>query len=129
MFRVIALCVLLAVASPAGEVTEPSKPQDASETGAVVEEILRIQEQMGGSVVGNLGAVESAPPASPQRKHIKARRKDSPVLVLRRAALDLDLTAHRLEMAELYEQADAVRRQAQDLRLKARELAKGAPKQ
>ena len=129
MFRVIALCVLLTVASPAGEDTAPPKPQDASETGAVVEEILRIQEQMGGSVVGNLGMEGLAPPADTQRKCAKGRSDHDLVLVLRRTALDLDLAAHRLEMAELYGQADTVRHLAQDLRLKARALAKVGPKQ
>jgi hypothetical protein len=48
------------------------------------------------------------------------------VAALRRASLDLDEAAMRLEVSDRYSEADALREAAQHLRIKARQLKEGA---
>lgn len=50
------------------------------------------------------------------------RETKDPVVALRTAGLQLDLMAHRLELLDLYDQADATRQLAQQFREDARQL-------
>ncbi len=105
----------------------------------VAREVLRLQQQMGGSVVRNRTGLQSwdnsswpvtpneAPLFSPH-DDLDARRQTLPersvnkVSELREAAWQLDTTAHRLESLDLYDQADALRDVAHRLRHDAREM-------
>ncbi len=103
----------------------------------IAREVLRLQQQMGGSVVENrteLQGWDHAPrtpdlqeappwPTRPSRNDsIEANRPIHKVIELREAAWQLDTTAHRLENLDLYEQADALRDVASRLRRDARKM-------
>lgn len=125
-----------AVAPPDRRPPEPLPP-----------ELEQIRESQGGSIVGRFAPQlfeptpaqrpegfqprtdrpeggpprwRDAPPAGPR----DAQRR--PVDLLRDSAWHMDGVAQRLEIAELYDQADSVRQLAQQLRLTARKLA-GSP--
>ncbi|NOZ41380.1 MAG: hypothetical protein GXP24_14315 [Planctomycetes bacterium] len=108
---------------------------------AVAREVLRLQQQMGGSVVNNRtglqgwnhspGPVKSKKSLAtgPRRAELPAnhyqpgrQRPANKVNELREAAWQLDTTAHRLEKLDLYDQADALRDVADQLRRDAREM-------
>lgn len=86
----------------------------------VAREVLRLQQQMGGSVVTdrpNLqDLIHSPGPVMPTKDPINK------VDELREAAWQLDTTAHRLEKLDLYDQADALRDVANRLRHDARKM-------
>ena len=103
----------------------------------MAQEILRLQQQMGGSVVDNrteLQGWDYAPrtpdsqeappwPTLPSRNaFVETNRPSNKVHELREAAWQLDTTAHRLERLDLYEQADALRDVASRLRHDARKI-------
>ncbi len=107
----------------------------------IAREVLRIQQQMGGSVVENRAELQgwdyaprtpdsqeappwpASPPPSPSRiELVDANRPINKVGELREAAWQLDTTAHRLEKLDLYEQADALRDVASRLRQDARKM-------
>ncbi len=97
--------------------------------GPVSEELRRIQRDLGGS------ATEAFPSLREQRGRLLRMRgaasepavqSRQAVEALRDAASQLDTTANRLERLELYTQADALREQAQRLRLDARGTIGGA---
>ena len=107
----------------------------------IASEVLRLQQQMGGSVLrdrAELQGWDHAPrtpdtqeappwPNSPSRVElIEARRPINKVIELREAAWQLDTTAHRLENLDLYEQADALRGVASRLRHDARKMKQTA---
>jgi hypothetical protein len=52
--------------------------------------------------------------------------EEDSVAALRRASLDLDQAAMKLEVGDRYAEADALREAAQHLRIKARQLKQGA---
>jgi hypothetical protein len=87
-------------------------------------ELRRIQRELGGS------AVEAFPwQGMDNRGSAKAQAGGDAVAALRGAAWQLDVAANRLEWFNLFQQADALREQAQRLRLDARGMMEGpAPK-
>jgi hypothetical protein len=110
-------------------------PQD------VAPELERIQRDLGGSAVEQFpslrgeprgakppaagareAGVQEAPPWGGPPAAEQDRRK---VEALREAASQLDVTANRLEQLELYDSADALREQAQRLRVDARGMVEG----
>ncbi len=112
----------------------------------VAREVLRLQQQMGGSVVKNRAELQGwdyaprtpdsleAPPwpiSPPRVEQINASKPiDKPVDKvgeLREAAWQLDTTAHRLEKLDLYDQADALRGVASRLRHDARKMKNDKP--
>jgi hypothetical protein len=87
----------------------------------VAREVLRLQEELGGSVASGFGApheVVSVPPQQPPQPWRPMPK--SPVLALRETAWQLDQSAHVLESLDLYDQADALRETADKLRKDAR---------
>jgi len=107
--------------NPSSAEPEPT-PQGAKD---VAREILKLQEELGGSVVNFPSAdVEAPVPKQPKLFPRQAHRQhdeQDPVAILRQSALELDLLAHRLELLDLYEQSDATRQLAQRLRVDARQ--------
>lgn len=91
-------------------------------------EIAEIQQHLGGSLVKEFEFGKSSPqPLSEQGSERLAASygilpdpPTDPVTELRSAAWQLDQAAHRLELVDLYEQADQLRQTAQSLRLEAR---------
>ncbi len=114
---------------------EPVPPEE------IAREVLRLQQQLGGSVVTDRPSLqdwdESPMPATPKqatayRPKTKLSASDytpdytprpiDKVGELRKAVWQLETTAHRLENLELYDQADALRHVANQLRNDAREM-------
>jgi hypothetical protein len=98
----------------------------------VAREVLRLQEEMGGSIVTDL---DTAPDWSEtQRPQLRradwnqprpsTRRNTTPtaVNILRETARQLEQSAHQLESLDLYPQADGLREMADSLRHDARKL-------
>ncbi len=103
----------------AGSANKSSKGPDPT---VVAHEILQIQEQLGGSVVSDFGLPEQkVSEQAPLHGHHEALSRD-PVLALRQSAWQLEQSAQLLESLDLYQQADAVRATANQLRLDARGL-------
>jgi hypothetical protein len=98
--------------------------------GGLPAAVRQIQESLGGPAVNqfptlNAGQTNQNPipaPSDASRPH-----PSIPVEALREAATQLDATANRLEQLELYAQADALRQQAQRLRVDARRMSGGHP--
>jgi hypothetical protein len=98
--------------------------------GGLPAAVRQIQESLGGPAVNqfptlNPGQANQNPtpaPSDASRPHPSV-----PVEALREAATQLDATANRLEQLELYAQADALRQQAQRLRVDARRISGGQP--
>ena len=86
----------------------------------IAREVLRLQQQMGGSVVENRPSLQGWKD-SPGPVALKASPGNK-VCELREAAWQLDITAHRLEKLDLYDQADALRDVADRLRRDARKM-------
>lgn len=108
-------------AAVASDYETASEPVPAKE---IAREVLRMQQQMGGSVVTdrpNLQGWNPSPsPVTPETAPIN--KPTNKVNELREAAWQLDTTAHRLENLDLYDQADALRDVANRLRHDAREM-------
>ncbi|MEM9354091.1 MAG: hypothetical protein AAGA92_13860 [Planctomycetota bacterium] len=118
---------LLILASLASfQAAEPETPA-VDEAEAVAEEIIRIREALGGSIVEEPPAegVQEESPRIKRRRGPRPPRRQHPVFLLRETALRLDVAAHRLETAELYQEADRLRATAHSLRLSARDLSAG----
>jgi hypothetical protein len=105
----------------------PVAPQLSSRD--VAREVLRLQEELGGSITTGFGEVppwapsQSLPPTT-QRFNSTA----SPIRALREVAWQLDQSAYLLESLDLYEQADSLRETAGKLRNDARGIkGTGAP--
>jgi hypothetical protein len=106
-----------AVATDASSVTPT--PAD------VAREVVRLQEELGGSITRHLTEPQPAPPLPrpmANAPHSWRPLSESPVAVLRETAWQLDQSAHRLEMLDLYDQADALRETANSLRRDARRM-------
>ena len=126
-------------ASFADETVEP-KPAYAW-PGEVAPELERIRRELGGSAVDRFEALKdpATPHWAPDRDRNHDGRRPNPaeakpslslaprwerpqVQSLREVASQLDMAANRLEGLELYNQADALREQAQRLRVDARSM-------
>jgi len=128
---------------------ESSTPLESNPTVSDVEakevarQVLKLQEQLGGSIIGqsqmlskrntqtlskwNRVAMPVAPkvPTKQPNSFVESGRLHSAqheVAALRKAAWQLDTASHRLEQLNLYPQADALRRLAMRLRNDARGL-------
>jgi hypothetical protein len=91
----------------------------------VAREVIRLQEEMGGSITAAFGelAPQAPPqPVPPQHYPYYVPGQKSPVATLREVAWQLEQSAHLLESLDLYDQADAVRNTATRLRLDARAM-------
>ena len=112
--------LITAVADP-----HPDPVPDAS-VEEVARQIVDIQQELGGSIVNDstqdgIWGLNS-PLVNPVPQTMPTASSRQPVSTLREAAWQLDVTAHRLELAELYGQADALRELAFELRQDARNL-------
>lgn len=87
------------------------------------EELRQIQQSLGGSAVEQFPSLR-AERRGPTPLEASSRRA---VEALRESASQLDAAANRLETLDLYRQADALRAQAQRLRLDARGMLRGEP--
>lgn len=108
---------IAAVATDASPVTPT--PED------VAREVLRLQEELGGSIAAGFGELPPQAPSQsvpPQYRPQPAPRPKSAVATLREVAWQLEQSAHLLESLDLYDQADAIRNTANRLRLDAREM-------
>lgn len=118
---------------PAAAFVSDQPPGGTPEAVEVAREVLRLQEELGGSIVSDLGMPEpTAPtpwtlshalpslPQPPQPNWVP--RQPTPVDVLRETAWQLEQSAHLLESLDLYAQADALRTTATQLRQDARKL-------
>jgi hypothetical protein len=128
MFLGLGVAVFTVVAEQ-HEASAPSASTAEASTAEVAREILEIQNQLGGSIVKSLVEEDSrplvggnswlAPTPSPA---------SAPVAALREAAWQVVVAAHRLELADLYSQADALRELASQLRHDARNMKREAEK-
>jgi hypothetical protein len=110
-----------------------STPED------VAREVVRLQEEMGGSIAAGFGTLGPQKTASPPpvpvplpyvplaNPHSYLGSRQSAVQSLREIVWQLELSAHLLESLDLYDQADALRSTADRLRLDARALKTGPP--
>lgn len=117
----------LVIACATGSAEEPPGTY-----GELPAEIQQIQRSLGGPQTNHFQTLsdraESFSPPTTHRRGIEHQRPEA-VFALREAAAQLDLTANRLEQLELYAQADALRQQAQRLRIDARLLLGAATDQ
>ena len=124
----IAVLFSALVSSGSRSAAEPETPQQ--DTQEVAREIMKIQQDLGGSIV-ELPSAELDNAQQPASHPISteldaAASSNDSVTALREASLQLDLVAHRLELLDLYSQADATRELAQRLREDARQLKRAA---
>lgn len=104
-----------AIATDSPVTTAPPVPED------VAREVLRLQEEMGGSVAAGFGNQWTPPPAGPPPMPYQPAVR-SPVSALREVSWQLEQSAHLLESLDLYSQADALRETAAKLRHDARRM-------
>lgn len=92
----------------------------------VAREVVKLQEELGGSITKDFGAGPPWVPAQPyppqQPPHVWRPLPQSPVAALRDVAWQLEQSAHVLESLDLYSQADALRETADRLRKDARRM-------
>jgi hypothetical protein len=74
----------------------------------------------------HVGVATTSAPAAPRGMAFSSSIQEDSVAALRRASLDLDEAAMRLEVGDRYAEADALREAAQHLRAKARDLKRAA---
>ncbi len=103
---------------------EAFAPSDSAEE--VAREILEIQNQLGGSIVKAPIEEESWLSLAPSPTPLASAA--APVAALREAAWQVVVAAHRLELVDLYSQADALRELASQLRHDARNMKREAEK-
>lgn len=105
------------------------RPRLAPTADHVARELLQIQQQLGGSIVDKSpelaalpvrGRTAAAAPATGVAAVTPAGRAATAVDRLRQASWQLETSAHHLELCELYDQADALRQLAAQLRQDAR---------
>ncbi|TWU28281.1 hypothetical protein [Bythopirellula polymerisocia] len=119
--------------NPGAAIASDESPASSQDAVNVALELLRIQEELGGSIVSDFAEpaqghapvwnpppVSSTPPARPHSSWVP--RTLSPVEALRQTSWQLEQSAHLLESLDLYDQADAVRETAAVLRSDAREI-------
>jgi hypothetical protein len=73
-----------------------------------------------------VGVATASLAGAPHGKAFSSSIQEDSVAALRRASLDLDEAAMRLEVSDRYAEADALREAAQHLRVKARDLKRSA---
>ncbi len=114
----------VAVFTVVAEQREASAP--SASTAEVAREILEIQNQLGGSIVKAPIEEESWLSLAPSPTPLASAA--APVAALREAAWQVVVAAHRLELVDLYSQADALRELASQLRHDARNMQREAEK-
>jgi hypothetical protein len=119
-------CLLTIAPSASADPTPTGPAVQPLETisGPVAEELRQIQRSLGGSAVEQFPSLkdpESRPASAPVvASPLAGPHQRGVIEALRMAATQLDDIANRLERMELYQRADALREQAQRLRLDAR---------
>lgn len=113
------LAIPLAIGVGVAVAAKPADNAPVEPSPEVVQEIVKIQQQLGGSIVVGPDleplALESASSVSPAAApHV--------VTTLREVAWQLDNSAYQLEQVDLYQQADDLRGRARQFRSQAREL-------
>ncbi|MCG8448200.1 MAG: hypothetical protein MI725_01295 [Pirellulales bacterium] len=110
--------------SPADEKPKaPGARMSLPPAAVIAQEIVKLQEQMGGSIVHDRPVLQGwDSPSAP----VDSKSVPQDVEALRGAAWQLDTMAHELEQLDLYPQADALRELAGRFRLDARALKKAA---
>ena len=116
------LGLVVAVFAVVAEQPEASAPSASAEE--VAREILEIQNQLGGSIVKASAMADSWLSPSPA----PLASASVQVTTLREAAWQLAAAAHRLELVDLYSQADSLRELASQLRHDARNMKRDAEK-
>ncbi|MCH8839168.1 MAG: hypothetical protein IH831_00540 [Planctomycetes bacterium] len=112
----------VAVFTVVAEQPEASAP--SASAAEVAREILEIQNQLGGSIVKASVMEDSWFTLTPAPTPLVS----APVAALREAAWQVVAAAHRLEIVDLYSQADALRELASQLRHDARNMKREAKK-
>lgn len=126
--------------SPVAAAVVTDEPAAEISPEEVAREVLRLQEEMGGSIVTDLDAAPgwNVPPRAqlrrtgwdqPRPSLPRGHQRDmtpTAVNILRETARQLEQSAHQLESLDLYPQADALREMADKLRHDARKLRAGA---
>ena len=127
--------------SPVAAAVVTDEPATEISPEEVAREVLRLQEEMGGSIVTDLDAAPgwNEPPRAQLRRTGWDRPRTAPlpsgwrdttptaVNILRETARQLEQSAHQLESLDLYPQADGLREMADKLRHDARKLRADAP--
>ena len=122
--------------SPIAAAVVTDEPATEISPEEVAREVLRLQEEMGGSIVTDLDTAPgwSEPPRAQLRRTGWDRPRTAPPLsgwrdttptavnVLRETARQLEQSAHQLESLDLYPHADSLREMADRLRHEARKL-------
>ncbi len=118
--------------SPVAAAVVTDQPAGELSPEEVAREVLRLQEEMGGSIVTDLDAAPgwNEPPRAQLRRtgwdqpRTTTRRGATPMAVniLRETARQLEQSAHQLESLDLYQQADSLREMANRVRGNARKL-------
>jgi hypothetical protein len=117
---IAAMMLCLAVTGLTVIAQQPAEPPPAASAVVVAREILEIQNDLGGSIVGDLS--QESPLAAAEFSEWHLPPPETPVDELRDTAWRLDASAHRLECLDLYGQADALRELANQLRQDARDM-------
>lgn len=120
----LALWQLVLIGSAAADPVPANPPAVLRDAipAPVAEELRQIQRSLGGSAVEAFPSLRDAePPLTASGPAAPTRQQRQAIDALRESAAELDATANRLERLELFRQADALRAQAQRLRLDARD--------
>ena len=120
------------------EIENPASGYSDTEAEEIARQVLKLQEQLGGSIIQTSQSLEETPgllqpsqasgvplPSPPHTKYKRGAKKQLALAhhrinSLRNAAWQLDSTAHQLEQLDQYPQADALRELAHRLRHDAR---------
>jgi hypothetical protein len=107
-----------------------AEPAPTAEPPRLSPDLERIQQSLGGSVVDRFSTLRAGAekPRTALEEKLAEARKHEAIKALRQAAVELDGAANRLEGLELYQQADSLRDQAQQLRLDARRMSGSNPR-
>jgi hypothetical protein len=104
-------------------VTDDPRPPEVS-PAEVAREVLRLQEEMGGSIVTDWNTAPTQ--VDPTQRAIYQPNIELPaapaVQILRESARQLEQSAHQLESLDLYQQADLLRDMAAKLIKESRRL-------
>jgi hypothetical protein len=106
-----------------------AEPAPMAEPPRLSPDLERIQQSLGGSVVDRFSTLRAGAekPRTALEEKLAEARKHEAIKALRQAAVELDGAANRLEGLDLYQQADSLRDQAQQLRLDARRMSGSDP--
>lgn len=106
---------------------EPKAAEQLKQLIELPREIQQLQHALGGPQVDQFPSLREqgfgAPSAPSRSREARSTVPRDAIRALRDAAAQLDVTANRLEQLELFTQADDLRRQAQRLRVDAREMS------